>query len=423
MKNKILLLLFLGLTTVFAQKTKKAIVPKGKTTVATKKVAVNPIDNPNVGVFANFETSKGNIVLQLEYKKAPVTVANFVSLIEGKNTFVTDEKLKNKPFYDGIKFHRVIKDFMIQGGDPAGNGSGGAGYSFKDEFVADLKHDKGGILSMANSGPATNSSQFFITHKETPWLDGKHTVFGHVVSGMDVVNAIVQDDIIKKVTVTRKGADAMKFDAVKTFSTYFATKGNEDKVNAESKAAQEKMQAEARAKQAIADAEAKKVYVAKYGNVMAEKVAYLNGIRSTATKMPSGLEYKIIQTGKGVKPVDASNVFIHYAGYLEDGTLFDSSYEDVNKIYGKYDENRAKQNGYAPFPFQYGKKDGLIPGFIEGLNNMNLNDKAILFIPAALGYGARGAGNVIPPNSNIIFQVELLETNPNAVVVPAETGK
>jgi peptidyl-prolyl cis-trans isomerase A (cyclophilin A) len=423
MKNKILLLLLIGITSVFAQKGKKAITAKGQTPTATKKTVMQPKDNPNVGVFANFETSKGTIVLQLEYKKAPITVANFVSLIEGKNTFVTVEKLKGKPFYDGIKFHRVIKDFMVQGGDPAGNGSGGAGYSFKDEFNPTLKHDKGGILSMANSGPATNSSQFFITHKETPWLDGKHTVFGHVISGMDVVNAIVQDDIIKKITVTRKGAEAMKFDAVKTFSTYFANKGSEDKVNAEAKAAQEKIQAEARAKQALLDIEAKKVYVAKYGTVMAEKVAYLNGIRSTATKTASGLEYKIIQTGKGVKPVDGGSVFIHYAGYLEDGTLFDSSYEEVNKTYGKFDENRAKQKGYAPFPFQYGKKDGLIPGFIEGLNNMNLNEKAILFIPAALGYGARGAGNVIPPNSNIIFQVEMLEVNPNAVATPEGTTK
>lgn len=410
------------MTTVFAQKTKKSIL-KVQSPIATKKTVVQPKDNPNVGVFANFETSKGNIVLQLEYKKAPITVANFVSLIEGKNTFVTDEKLKGKPFYDGIKFHRVIKDFMIQGGDPAGNGSGGAGYSFKDEFVSELVFDKGGILAMANSGPATNSSQFFITHKDTPWLNGKHTIFGHVISGMDVVNAVAQDDIIKKVTVTRKGADAMKFDAVQIFSAYFANKGSEDKANAEARAEQEKIQSEARAKQALLDIEAKKLYVAKYGSVMAEKVNYLNGIRSTATKTASGLEYKVIQSGKGVKPVEGANVFIHYAGYLEDGSLFDSSYVDVNKTYGKFDENRAKQNGYAPFPFQYGKKDGLIPGFIEGLNNMNLNDKAILFIPSALGYAARGAGNVIPPNSNIIFQVEMLEVNPNIEVAPMGTSK
>ena len=418
MKNKILLLLLIGFTTIFAQKTKKLTTVKGKSTVAVKKVVATTPSNPNVGVFANFETSKGNIVVQLEYKKTPVTVANFVTLIEGKNTFITDEKLKNKPFYDGLKFHRVIKDFMIQGGDPAGNGSGGSGYSFKDEFVADLRHDKGGILSMANSGPATNSSQFFITHKDTPWLNDKHTVFGHVVTGMDVVNKIVQDDVINKVTITRKGADATKFDAVKTFATYFANKGSEDKVNAEAKAVQDKVQAEARAKQALLEIEAKKIYVAKFGKVMAEKVSYLNGIRSTATKTDSGLEYKIVQAGKGIKPVDGSNIFVNYAGYLEDGTLFDSSMVEENKVYGKYDENRDKQNGYKPFPFQFGKKDGLIPGFIEGLNNMNLNEKAVLFIPAALGYGARGAGNVIPPNSNIIFMVEMLENMPTSDATP-----
>ena len=154
----------------------------------------------------------------------PITVANFIALVEGKQSFVTDEKFKNKPFYDGLKFHRVIKDFMIQGGDPAGNGSGGPGYSFKDEFDPSLVHDKGGILSMANSGPGTNGSQFFITHKETSWLNNKHSVFGHVVTGMDVVNAIVQDDVMNKVTIIRKGADAKKFDAVKIFQIITLTK-------------------------------------------------------------------------------------------------------------------------------------------------------------------------------------------------------
>jgi len=237
-KNNILFLFLLGMTTVVAQTAKKPVAAKPTTTAAKPQT-----NNANEGVFAEIETSKGKIVIALEYKKTPVTVANFVSLAEGTNTEVKDEKLKGKPFYNGLKFHRVIADFMIQGGDPAGNGSGGPGYAFKDEIVADLKHNSGGILSMANSGPKTNGSQFFITHKETPWLDGKHTVFGHVTSGMDVVNAIKQDDLINKITIVRKGADAKKFDAAKIFTDYMANKANEDKKEAEL-AAENKRKAE-----------------------------------------------------------------------------------------------------------------------------------------------------------------------------------
>ena len=403
MKNKIniLFLLLFGLTTTFAQTTKKPVAKKPtatKTTTVAKPQTANPTD----GVFAEIETSKGKIVLALEYKKTPITVANFISLAEGTNTGVKDEKLKGKPFYNGLKFHRVIADFMIQGGDPQGNGSGGPGYSFKDEIVADLKHNRSGILSMANSGPKTNGSQFFITHKETPWLDGKHTVFGNVTSGMDVVNAIKQDDLITKITIVRKGADAKKFDATKIFSDYIANKTNEDKMEAE-------LAGENKRKAAEAEAAKKAEYNAKYGVVIAAKASYLNNEKATATETPTGLKYKIIKQGTGNKPADGTNVLIHYAGYLEDGSLFDSSYDVVSKEYGKFDENRAKANGYQPFPFQYGKKDGLIPGFIEALSNMNYGDKAIAFIPSKLGYGERGAGNVIPPNSNIVFEIEMIE--------------
>jgi peptidylprolyl isomerase len=166
------------------------------------------------GVYAEFETSKGKILLQLEYEKTPLTVANFVGLAEGTKWYSRDgsaPKEQGKPFYDGLTFHRVIPDFMIQGGDPTGTGRGGPGYRFRDEIVPSLKHDRAGVLSMANAGPETNGSQFFITHKETPWLNGKHTVFGHVVEGQDVVNKIMNGDTIKSVKIIRVGEKAKAF--------------------------------------------------------------------------------------------------------------------------------------------------------------------------------------------------------------------
>ena len=398
MKFKMLFFLFIALTAAQAQNTKKVTATK-------KPVATTKTTDSNEGIFAEFVTSKGKIVVQLEYQKTPITVANFISLVEGTNTFVADEKLKGKPYYNGLKFHRVIKDFMIQGGDPAGNGSGGAGYSYKDECLPELIFDKGGILAMANSGPATNSSQFFITHKETPWLNGKHTIFGHVVSGMETVNAVVQDDVMNTITIVRKGDAAKKFDAAKVFSDYFANKGDDDKKQAAA-------QAEARAKQAVAEAEAKKIYDEKFGAVKAAKVAELAVIKAAGTTTASGLIYNIVQKGAGAKPADGATVYINYAGYLEDGSLFDSCKEDVAKTCGKFDQNRATQNGYQPFPFQAGKKDGLIPGFIEGVEQMAIGDKAVIFIPSKLGYGERGAGGVIPPNANIIFEIELTDKAP-----------
>lgn len=343
------------------------------------------------GLYAEIETSKGKILLQLEYEKAPVTVANFVSLAEGKNPMVS-AKFSGKPFYDGLKFHRVIANFMIQGGDPDGNGSGGPGYQFKDEFVADLKMDKPGILAMANAGPGTNGSQFFITHKETNYLNGRHTVFGHVVTGQDVVNKIAQDDQIIKVTIIRKGAKAKKFDAPKIFKDNFA--------------------AEAVARKAAE--EAKKVSDAKAAKVATEKAAYFAGIRNSATKTESGLAYKIVEKGSGKKPVAGSTIYVNYAGYFEDGNLFDSSYENVEKAYGKFNLDKAAHGGYQPFPFQAGKKEGLIPGFLEGLDKLSFGDKVVLFIPSNLGYGAQGAGGVIPPNANLIFELEIVETLPTA---------
>lgn len=338
------------------------------------------------GLYAKIETNKGDIILQLAYDKAPVTVANFVTLAEGTNEFITNPNLKNRPYYDGLKFHRVIEDFMIQTGDPLGTGSGDAGYKFKDEFC-EFKFDKGGVLAMANNGPTTNSSQFFITHLETPWLDGKHTIFGQVVGkGMEVVNQIKQSDFMKKVTIIRNGEAAKKFNAVKTFHDYYI-------VEAEN---QKKLQAELDA------------YNAQFKAVQDQKVADFKALKAKATKTNTGLEYVITQKSNGKKPAVGANVYIHYAGFLENGTLFDSSIESVSKTFGKFDAARAAAKQYLPIPFEYGKKDGLIPGFIEGIEKLKFGEKATIFIPSNLGYGAQGVGP-IPPNANIIFEIELLE--------------
>jgi len=328
------------------------------------------------GLYADIETNKGHIIVELDYKKAPITVANFVTLAEGKNEFVTKEYLKGKPFYDGLKFHRVIEDFMIQTGDPEGTGSGDTGYKFKDE-ITDLKFDKGGVLAMANNGPGTNSSQFFITHVETPWLDGKHTIFGHVVEkGQEVVNQVKQDDKIVTVTIIRNGEAAKKFDAVKVFHDYFSEIAKEQ---------------------------------SKYAGVQKEKVEALAALKAKATKTSTGLEYVITEKGTGKKPATGTQVYIHYSGFLENGTLFDSSVEEVAKTFGKFDPARAEAKAYQPIPFTAGSKSGLIPGFIEGIEQLSFGDKAVIFIPSHLAYGATGAGNVIPPNANIVFEIQLLE--------------
>ncbi len=182
----------------------------------TEQNTQKPVENTNDGLFAKITTNKGVITIELEYEKAPMTVANFVGLAEGvvKNT----SKPEGTPYYDGITFHRVIADFMIQGGDPTGSGMGGPGYAFADEIHPELKHDRPGTLSMANSGPATNGSQFFITHKETGWLDGRHAVFGYVTEGQDVVNAIQQGDKMLTVRIERVGKPAQAWDAGKVLA-------------------------------------------------------------------------------------------------------------------------------------------------------------------------------------------------------------
>jgi len=298
------------------------------------------------GVFAIMETSKGDIVLQLHYKETPLTVINFVGLSEG-----TLDATNGKPFYDGLTFHRVIENFMIQGGDPQGNGTGGPGYRFYDEFVDSLKHDGPGVLSMANSGTNTNGSQFFITHVETPWLDGKHTVFGKVVTGQDVVNSIKQGDIIKHITIVRQGKDAEAFSA---------TQADFDR---EMKAIEEKQ---------------KEAYEA----AVAEAKAYYDDIAKK-------VDYKILKEGTGDKVGIVKQVSVHYTGYLQDGTVFDSS------------------EGRGTLDFITGAGQ-MITGFDAMVQDMKVGEKRKIILPPEVAYGSRGAGDVIPPNATISFDVELV---------------
>lgn len=345
---------------------------------------------PNLGdgLFADIQTNKGTMVIKLNYKETPVTVANFVTLAEGTNSFVKAE-YKNKPYYNGIIFHRVIKDFMIQGGDPTGTGMGEPGYRFEDEIVESLKHNKKGILSMANAGPATNGSQFFITHKETPHLDGRHTVFGETVQGLEVIDSIANSQTdasdkplkeikIQSVTIIRQGKEASNFDAKKVFENYFA------EISKREKEKEQKIK------------------------VQAEK--FLSEIKEQepkATVLPSGVKVFMLTNGSGVKPNHTQQVLVNYAGYLKNGTLFDSNVKAVEEAYGKYNANRERGGGYQSFPMPYSAEAQLIAGFKEGLLTLKVGDKARVFIPSALGYGERGAGDVIPPNSDLIFDIEI----------------
>ena len=307
------------------------------------------------GLYADLETSKGNIILELYYEQAPTTVSNFVALAEGNHP-VVDDQHEGKRYYDGLKFHRVIENFMIQGGDPTGTGSGGPGYQFDDEFNEELKHDGPGILSMANAGPGTNGSQFFITHVETPWLDGKHSIFGKVNSGQDVVDKVEQNDIIKKVKIIRIGEAANSFNAPENFENYISKKSEAD----------------------ILRAEAEKETLEKL----------TEGMKETE----SGLKYIISKKGSGPNAKKDDLLSVHYSLQLVDGSEIDSSF------------TRG-----APIEFTCGVGQ-VIKGWDEAMQLLNKGSKARLVIPSELGYGSVGAGNgVIPPNATLIFDVELVD--------------
>jgi peptidylprolyl isomerase len=321
----------------------------------TCMAGTGPGANYGNGLFARINTDRGDIVVKLEFEKTPLTVCNFVALAEGKMRVAG-----GKPYYNGLTFHRVIQDFMIQGGDPAGNGSGGPGYNFPDEIVPSLKHDGPGILSMANAGPGTNGSQFFITHVTTPWLDGKHTVFGKVVEGQDVVNAIEQGDKINSIIIIRNGSAAKKF----------------------------------KADQAVFDALLKDVNAAVAGKGKAQRdadVALISTKYPNAVQTPSGVKYIIQKKGAGNKPAPGKTVQVNYRGTFLSGQIFDTS------------DSRGHP---LEFPVGVG---AVIKGWEEMVMDMQVGEKRVAIIPPELAYGERGAGNgAIPPNTFLVFEMELV---------------
>ena len=301
------------------------------------------------GLFARINTDRGDIVVSLEFQRTPLTVINFVALAEG-----TMDATGGRRFYDGLVFHRVIADFMIQGGCPQGTGTGGPGYRFPDEFVPELRHDGPGVLSMANSGPGTNGSQFFITHVATPWLDNGHTVFGRVVQGQDVVDAIRQGDRINTVRIIRNGdlanrfqADQAAFDAVMLEITAPARERHE------------------------AD------------------LAAVREMLPDASTTDSGIRFVIEQPGTGARPTTGQTVQVNYVGSLLSGEVFDRSAEG------------------RPIEFQAGI-GRVIPGWDEMVLDMQVGERRKVIIPPELGYGERGAGGVIPPNAFLVFEMELV---------------
>jgi len=303
------------------------------------------------GIYAKFNTDKGAILVQLTYEKTPGTVGNFVGLAEGN--LENSARPQGKPYYDGLTFHRVISDFMIQGGCPLGTGTGDPGYKFDDEFRSDLRHDRPGVLSMANAGKGTNGSQFFITHVATPWLDDNHTVFGYVVEGQNVVDEVVQGDKLTSIEIVRVGDEAKNWNAIEAFRTFEGSR--EKRVNEEKRQAEERMQK----------------------------------LTEGFDKAESGLYYKILEKGNGAKAQKGKTVSVHYSGALDNGQVFDSSY---------------KRNQPIEFALGVGQ---VISGWDEGISLLNVGDKARFVIPPHLGYGSQGAGGVIPPNAVLVFDVEL----------------
>lgn len=355
-------------------------------------VACKSAKYPNLkdGLYADIQTNYGDMLAELYYKATPGTVANFVSLDEGTNTYVADS-LKGKRYYDGTKSHRVIKNFMLQAGDRTATGEGDPGYKFADEFVDTLRYTRKGQLGMANSGPATNGSQFFITEVATDWLNFRHTIFGQVIQGEDVISKItsvktgaqdrpVDPVVIKKVEIIRVGKDAQKWDAPKVFDAFMKEQ----------------------------NAKAQKLESQKEKNL-----ALMTEQEAKAVAQPSGIKILKLKEGNGVKPQIGSDVLVNYAGFLRaTGDLFDTNIAEIAKENDAYDAARAAdpQYGYIPYAWKYSPEVGLIAGFKEALLSMKVGDRIRVFIPSALAYGKQGFGNgVIPPDADLMFEIEIVD--------------
>lgn len=341
------------------------------------------------GIYAEFITNKGVMVAKLEQEKTPITVANFVSLAEGTNTMVS-KKYLDKKYFNGLTFHRVMNGFMIQGGDPTASGTGDPGYKFNDEFHPDLKHDKPGILSMANSGPNRNGSQFFITEIPKPHLDNVHAVFGELVIGLNIQDSIsnvevgnknkpIKDVIIEELNIIRKGKDAKKFDANDVFTSHFAKIDRLEKENAD-----------------------------KAKALLEATIEKFKEQRSRATMLESGLKYYVSEKGTGQKLIEGAHVLTHYAVYFESGKLLETSSLEIAERLNIVNEKRKAADQYQPIKADIGPDAHMIPGFKEGLQQLSVGDKATLFIPYHLAYGEAGTRG-IPEKSNIIFEVEIIE--------------
>jgi peptidylprolyl isomerase len=313
------------------------------------------IDNSALGdgLFARIITNRGDIIVNLEYQKTPLTVCNFVALAEGTMTAAG-----GRPFYNGITFHRVIDDFMIQAGCPLGNGTGGPGYRFADEIDPNLRHDGPGVLSMANAGPGTNGSQFFITHVATPWLDGRHTVFGRVVHGQNVVNAVRQGDRIDRIAIIRNGAEANAF----------------------------------RADQVAFDSLLRNAESAELARILVQRdvdIAQIEQRFPNTNITLSGLRWVRDRAGTGPKPSPGSTAVVNIIGMLLTGTVF---------------VNTDLTGGAEELPVGSGR---ILPGLDEAILDMSVGEKRTVIVPPELGYGERAVENVIPANSFLIFEIEL----------------